>query len=70
MTLRKWRRVAMALMMVALPLLTAGCTDNPREPGGGGGKASGTTERGGGVTSASPGGGNVRPGESSNEAVR
>jgi hypothetical protein len=69
MSMRKWRRVAMALAMAALPLLTTGCTDNPREPGGGG-QANGTTERGGGVTSASPGGGNVRPGESSNEAVR
>jgi hypothetical protein len=69
MSLRKWRRVAMALAMLVFPLLTAGCTDNPREAGGGG-KASGTTERGGETTSASPGGGNVRPDEGTNAGVR
>jgi hypothetical protein len=69
MLLRKWRRVAIALAMLVLPLLSAGCTDNPREASGGG-KASGTTERGGGTTTASPGGGNVGPDEGTNAGVR
>ena len=59
----------MRLSTLVLPLLTAGCSDNPREPGGGG-QASGATEVGGGVTSASPGGGNVRPDEGTNAGVR
>jgi hypothetical protein len=59
----------MALAMLVLPLLAAGCSDDVRQPGGGG-KASGTTERGGDVTSASPGGGNVRPNEGTNAGVR
>jgi hypothetical protein len=59
----------MLLSALVLPLLTAGCSDNPREPGGGG-RASGATEVGGGVTSASPGGGNVRPDEGTNAGVR
>jgi hypothetical protein len=59
----------MLLSTLAFPLLAAGCSDNPREPGGGG-TASGTTEKGGGVTSASPGGGNVRPDEGTNAGVR
>jgi len=59
----------MALAMLILPLLAAGCTDDPRQAGGGG-KASGTTERGAGVTSASPGGGNVRPDEGTDAGVR
>jgi hypothetical protein len=67
---RRCRRVAMVLSMLGLSLLTAGCTDNPREPGGGG-KASGATEQGGGaVTTASPGGANVRPDEGTNAGVR
>ena len=69
MTLRRWRRGAMLLAMLVLPLLTAGCSDDAREPGGGG-KADGTTEVGGGVTSASPGGGTVRPNEGTNAGVR
>ena len=69
MSLPRWRRAAMVLPMLILPLLTAGCTDNPREAGGGG-KASGATEVGGGVTSASPGGGNVRPDQGTNAGVR
>jgi hypothetical protein len=69
MLLRRWRRVAM-VSMLGLCLLTAGCSDNPREPGGGG-KASGTTENGAGsVTTASPGGANVRPNEGTNTGVR
>jgi hypothetical protein len=59
----------MRLSMIVLPLMAAGCSDNPREPGGGG-TASGTTEKGGGVTSASPGGGNVRPDAGTNAGVR
>jgi hypothetical protein len=69
MLLRRWRRVAM-VSMLGLSLLTAGCSDNPREPGGGG-KASGTTENGAGaVTTASPGGANVRPDEGTKSGVR
>jgi hypothetical protein len=59
----------MRLSALVLPLLTAGCSDNPREPGGGG-RASGATEVGGGATSASPGGGNVRPDQGANAGVR
>jgi hypothetical protein len=70
MVLRKSFRAAMLLSMLILPLLTAGCSDNPREPGGGGGKASGATEVGGGVTTASPGGANVQPNEGTNAGVR
>jgi hypothetical protein len=69
MTLRRWLRAAMRLSVLVLPLLTAGCSDNPREPGGGG-RASGATEVGGGVTSASPGGGNVQPDQGTNAGVR
>lgn len=69
MLLRNCLRVAMVLSVFGLPLLSAGCSDNPREPGGGG-KASGATERGGGVTTASPGGANVRPNEGTDTGVR
>jgi hypothetical protein len=68
MLLRRWRRVAM-VSMLGLSLLTAGCSDNPREPGGGG-KASGTESGAGAVTTASPGGGNVQPNEGTNAGVR
>jgi hypothetical protein len=59
----------MAVTMLVLPILAAGCTDNPREPAGGG-KANGATERGGGVTTASPGGANVRPNEGTDAGAR
>ncbi len=55
--------------MLGLSLLTAGCSDNPREPGGGG-KASGAENGAGSVTTASPGGANVRPNEGTNAGVR
>jgi hypothetical protein len=60
MILRRSSRSVFWTAALVLPLLAAGCSDNPREPGGGG-TASGTTEKGGGVTSASPGGANVQP---------
>jgi hypothetical protein len=69
MTLRRRLRATMALLTLALTMLAAGCTDNPREPAGGG-KANAATERGGGVTTASPGGANVGPNEGTNTGVR
>jgi hypothetical protein len=69
MTLRRRLRATMALTTLALTLLAAGCTDNPREPSGGG-KADAATERGGGVTTASPGGANVQPNEGTGAGVR
>jgi hypothetical protein len=69
MTLRRRLRATMALMMLVLPMLATGCTDNPREPAGGG-KADAATERGGGVTTGSPGGANVRPNEGTGAGVR
>jgi hypothetical protein len=69
MSLRKSFRVAMLLLTFGLPVLAAGCSDNPREPGGGG-RATGTTEVGGGVTTASPGGANVQPNEGTGTGVR
>ncbi len=69
MILRPWLRATMALTMLVVTLLTAGCTDNQREPAGGG-QANGATERGGGVTTASPGGANVRPNEGTDAGVR
>jgi len=61
MSIRKCLHVAMISAVIGLPLLLAGCTDNPHEAGAPGAKATGATERGGGVTTASPGGPNVGP---------
>jgi hypothetical protein len=61
MLIRKYLRLVAVSSVIGLPLLAAGCTENPRDVGVPGGKATGATEIGGGATTASPGGPHVGP---------
>ena len=61
MSIRKCLHRTVISSVIGLPLLVAGCTENPRDVGAPGGKATGATEIGGGATTASPGGPNVGP---------
>jgi hypothetical protein len=61
MSIRKCLHLAVIASGIGLPLLVAGCTENPRDVGVPAGKATGATEIGGGATTASPGGPNVGP---------
>jgi hypothetical protein len=61
MLIGKYLRRMVVSSVIGLPLLAAGCTENPRDVGVPAGKATAATEIGGGATTASPGGPNVGP---------